>query len=185
MTRIAVSCGRFSAKQRLKGQLCLLRIVDFLCHHVSLHKDLDILKKLLWLSCINCIVSEQFKLDYGVPQGSYLGSVEFTVYSSPIFSIINQHGKLGHAYADVHQVYCSFQPDSMDINRESMEQCISGIKTWMQGMKLKFNHSNTEYILIGTTQQLAKCINMAIDIWGNEIHALHCVRNWALILITT
>ena len=44
-------------------------------------------------------------------------------------------------------------------------------------MKLKLNHSKTEYILIVTPQQLAKCTNMAINIGGNEIHALSCVRN--------
>ena len=123
-------------------------------------------------SCINGIVSDQFKLDYGVPQRSCLGPVEFTQYSSPILSIINQHGKLGHVYADDHQVYCSFHPDSMEINRESMEQCISDISTWMEGMKLKLTHSKAEYILIGTPQQLTKCTNMAIN-----IHALNCVRN--------
>ena len=44
-------------------------------------------------------------------------------------------------------------------------------------MKLKLNHSKMEYILIGTPRQLAKCTNMAINIGGNEIHALNCVRN--------
>ena len=46
---------------------------------------------------INGTTSEQFKLDQGVPQGSCLGPVEFTRYSSPVFSIIDLHGKLGHA----------------------------------------------------------------------------------------
>ena len=36
--------------------------------------------------------------------------------------------KLGHAYADDHRVYCSFHPDSMDSDYESMERCISDIK---------------------------------------------------------
>ena len=44
-------------------------------------------------------------------------------------------------------------------------------------MKLKLNNSKTEYILTCTPQQLAKCTNMAINIVGNEIHALNCVRN--------
>ena len=114
-----------------------------------------------------------------MPQHSCLGSVEFTEYSSPILSIINQHGKLGHVYADDHQVYCSFHPDSIDINHESMEQCISDISTWMEGKKLKLNHSKTEYILIGTPQQLAKCTNMAINTGDNDIHVhtLNCVQN--------
>ena len=63
--------------------------------------------------CINGIVSEQFKLDHGVPHGSCLGPVEFTGYSNPGFSVIDQHGKLGHAYTGDHQVYCSFHHDSI------------------------------------------------------------------------
>ena len=74
-------------------------------------------------------------------------------------------------------IYCSFHPDSMNTNCESMKRCISDISTWMQGMTLKLNHSKTEYILIGTPQLLAKCTNMAINIGGNKIHALNCVRN--------
>ena len=91
-----------------------------------------------------------------MPLGSCLGPVEFIEYCSPLCSINNQHGKLGHANADDHKVYCSFHIDSMDINCESMERCISDISTWMEGMKLKLNHSKMEYILIGTPQQLAK-----------------------------
>ena len=52
-------------------------------------------------------------------------------------------------------------------------------------MKLKLNHSEKEYILIGTLKQLAKCTNMAVNIGGNEIHALNCVRNLGVIFINT
>ena len=65
----------------------------------------------------------------------------------------------------------------MDSNRESMERCISDINAWMQGMQLKMNNSKTEYIVIGTPQQLAKRTNMAINIGANEVHELNCVRN--------
>ena len=108
-----------------------------------------------WFSCllsrsqcttINGTVSDQFDLDQGVPQGSCLGPVKFMEYSSPVFYALNQHGKLGHAYTDDHQVYCTFHPDSMDSDYESMERCISDIRSWMQSMKL--NDSKTEYILI-------------------------------------
>jgi len=46
-------------------------------------------------------------------------------------------------------------------------------------MRLKLNHSKTEYILIGTPQKfvLAKCTNMAISIGDNEIHALNYMRH--------
>ena len=58
-----------------------------------------------------------------------------------------------------------------------MEQCITDINVWMQGMTLKLNHSQTVYTLIGTPQQLANCTNMAINTGGNVIHALDYVPN--------
>jgi len=36
------------------------------------------------------------------------------------------------------------------------------INMWMKGITLKMNNSKTVYILIGSPQQLAKCINIAI-----------------------
>ena len=42
-----------------------------------------------------------------------------------------------------------------------MEHCISAIRCWMMEEKLKVNDSKTEFILIGTRQQLAK-----VDIKG-------------------
>ena len=46
-------------------------------------------------------------------------------------------------------------------------------------MELKLNNSKTEYILFGTSKQLAKCTNTAINIGGHEVHAQNCVRNLA------
>ncbi|CAH3028999.1 unnamed protein product [Porites evermanni] len=37
-----------------------------------------------------------------------------------------------------------------------MERCISGIRTWMLTDKLKLNDDKTEFMLIGTKQQLSK-----------------------------
>ena len=118
-------------------------------------------------------------------QGSCLGPVEFTEYSSPVFSVINQHGKLGHAYAGEHQVYCGFHPDSLYSNCESMERCIRDINSWMQGTRFKMNNSKTEYILIGTPQQLATCTNTAINLGDYEVQHGIVYEIWALILINT
>lgn len=49
------------------------------------------------------------------------------------------------------------QSDTVD----AMERCISAIRCWMIKDRLKVNDSKTEFILIGTRQQLAK-----VDIKG-------------------
>ena len=50
-------------------------------------------------------VSERFDLTCGVPQGSCLGPLLFTIYASKIFEIIKEYLPQAHAYADDTQLY--------------------------------------------------------------------------------
>ena len=61
---------------------------------------------------LNGCTSDSFRLPYGVPQGSNLGPLMFTIYSSKLFEVIKYHLPQAHAYADDTQLYLSFSPDS-------------------------------------------------------------------------
>ena len=80
------------------------------------------------------------------------------------------------------QVYFGFYLDSINGERESMEQCISDIKHWMLSRKLKMNDAKTEYILSCTQQQLAKCTNTSINIGDSVVQATDCVHNVGCLL---
>jgi len=126
---------------------------------------------------IDGTTSKPLPLDKGVPQGSCLGPVLFTEYASPVFEVIHQCEKDAHGYADDHQVYSAFDPKSLVPALESMEHCIMNIRDWMHKMRLKMNDSKTEFILIGTPQQLAKCATKSISIGNCSIEASEYVRN--------
>ena len=103
--------------------------------------------------------SEKFHLECGVPQGSCLGPLLFTIYASKLFDKIKRHLPSTHACADDTQLYLSFSPNcttSADDAVKSMERCVRDIKAWMITDKLKLNDGKTELMLIGTKQQLAK-----------------------------
>ena len=105
--------------------------------------------------------SKSFQPPYGVPQGSCLGPLLFTVYSSKLFDVIKKYLPTVHVFADDTQLYLSFQPNSRTSEAEAieaMELCIKALWTWMITDKMKLN-DKTEFMLLGTHQQLSKvCI---------------------------
>ena len=102
-------------------------------------------------------LSESYKLPHGVPQGSCLGPLLFTIYSSKLFEVIKDHLPVAHAYADDTQLYLSFKPDTTSSRSdaiEAMELCIKAIRAWMITDKLKLNDDKTEFLIIGTRQSV-------------------------------
>ena len=125
-------------------------------------------------------VSQEFMTTCGVPQSSCLGPLLFTLYSSKLFMIIEKYLSCEHAYADDTLLYLSFKPGSTATEEESiaaMENCIKAIRAWMILDKMKINDIQTEFLIIGTKQQLNKVNIKTLSVGDSGVAPAAMARN--------
>ena len=92
--------------------------------------------------------SEPRILTTGVPQGSVLGPLLFSLYVQPIGKVIRRHGLHFHHYADDLQVFShlSLSQESLRDALSRLEACAAQIKHWMTHNYLQMNDQKTEFL---------------------------------------
>ena len=122
--------------------------------------------------------SKETALNYGVPQGSVLGPVLFTMYVQPLSQVIRQFGVDYHMFADDTQLQLSAPPAQFSQILVTAQETIESVKKWMTANKLKMNDEKTEVIPVGTDHRLKIIAGVtSLSLNGFQIDFSHTVRN--------
>lgn len=123
------------------------------------------------LFCVsgNNYFSKFSKVPYGVPQGSVLGPVLFSLYMLPLGHIIERHGVSFHCYADDTQLYVSFKPSEQD-QLSGISNCIQDVKDWMSQNFLQLNDDKTDKTLsLAPSTWLMTCCHLLVPCFPTQI----------------
>ena len=97
-------------------------------------------------------------LQCGVPQGSALGPLLFTLHTHPLSIVICQSGLSFHFFADDSQLYKSSVPSDFPVLACCLKDCIEDIAEWMGDSKLKINDDKNGFMAIGARSKLSQVI---------------------------
>ena len=121
--------------------------------------------------CLGRTKSQPSELLQGVPQGSVLGPVLFTLYTGPIGQIIRRHQLDFHTFADDSQLYVSFKTNDPTDEKTALtriQACVRELKAWLNHNRLQLNDNKTEVFVI-TTPSCANKHSVTDVIVGDSI----------------
>ena len=96
---------------------------------------------------INCIRSDEFQLQYGVPQGFVLGPLLFFIYLCPLSLLISKFIQIiFNIFADDIIIYQTLPLNNND--NSSLINCTNNIRNWLINNNLLLNSDKTEQINI-------------------------------------
>jgi hypothetical protein len=165
--------------------LDLKKAFDTVCHPILINKlqsfglmglELDWFNSYLsdrkQITKVGTAISEVANVDYGVPQGSILGPLLFTLYINSLPSVVS-YSKI-NLYADDTAVF--YAGKSVAEISEKLSSDMSDIATWMEGSRLTLNATKTKAMLFGSHYKLSKTAPLDVYIRDAPIETVQSFK---------
>ena len=120
-------------------------------------------------------VSKILPLEFGVPQGSILGPVLFTIYVNDLLSVPERC--ISASYVDDSKMYLSFPPGELARSISAMNADLIKICQWCCKNSLLINPDKTKVLAVGVPQLLQRLPSFRITLFDNEISPVPVVKD--------
>lgn len=120
--------------------------------------------------CLGDSISDLGEISIGVPQGSVLGPLLFSVYINDLPNVIKSSNVL--LYADDTAIYSS--NPFLDCLQSDLQKALNAISEWMLSNKITVNLSKSVSMLIGVPQKIR---NQTLKLYLNGT-GLSCVKSY-------
>jgi hypothetical protein len=118
----------------------------------------------------------------GVPQGSVLGPLLFSIFISGISDVIDSNQFKHIVYADDLQIFCTTSLIDLPMKLRALEDSINKVTERVQLMKLKLNPNKFELIIFGSKKNVSNIHDAQISINGVVIQSKKDVRSLGVVL---
>ena len=102
----------------------------------------------------------------------------FTLYTTPLSNIISSFNLTHHLYADDTHIYLALDHRNFDSSFAELTECLTCVQKWVDGVKLKLNSEEIEFIIIDNRQAREPLMQeFPTQLFGNSISPTYTVRN--------
>ena len=120
-------------------------------------------------------VSELLPVTNGVPQGSILGPVLFTIYINDLISVIT-HSQPA-AYVDDSQLHFKFSASDSSSAMAAVNQDLRDISKWCAKNSLLINPEKTKLVVVGSAQLIKRLPHISLSLLGKTISPVSVAKD--------
>ena len=120
-------------------------------------------------------VSELLPVTNGVPQGSILGPMLFTIYINDLISVIT-HSQPA-AYVDDSQLHFKFSVSDSSSAMAAVNQDLRDISKWCAKNSLLINPEKTKLVVVGSAQLIKRLPHISLSLLGKTISPVSVAKD--------